>query len=269
RRRLWALACFTGAPVLALPSSTITPAFLLILAHSLSMWLRTVAVDPNGVQYVAALRPWLTLEQFFYHHFPDSPPAWMPVAVFPEGRPSERVADLTMLIQQLDERYGRRSIVLVARTGSGKTVAARKAFCDCLGCRPRWVAFDCSVAIGATWRLGLPLRLGFGASWYLADVGKPCFVAKTGCGQDVFSHEILEVCDLNTVHCPATHVFAYGGNDSSSHLLSTNVGKMRGAFFVCRSGLYDDITYRRSRCGHFRRDRGSHASRSRLRRNRV
>jgi|GEM_PF-1672592 len=77
----------------------------------------------------------LTLERFFYRGLPDLTP-YIPVKVRPERDDDDRYADLTELIQRLDADDDRRSILLATRSGAGKTVAARKAFCDCIVAAP-------------------------------------------------------------------------------------------------------------------------------------
>ena len=84
----------------------------------------------------------LTLERFFYHGLPDATP-YIPVKVdqakvrketneddHPESEKVERYSELTALIRHLDDDDDPRSILLATQSGAGKTVAARKAFCD-------------------------------------------------------------------------------------------------------------------------------------------
>ncbi|MDA0282188.1 MAG: hypothetical protein O3B13_22915, partial [Planctomycetota bacterium] len=89
-----------------------------------------------------ALRQSLNSEQFFYHTKPDMV-TYLPVKVveladgehsYLDSSSPDRIHhdDLTALIRTLDQKNDLSSIFLAARSGSGKTVAARKAFCDCV-----------------------------------------------------------------------------------------------------------------------------------------
>jgi len=77
----------------------------------------------------------LRLDHFFERHHRTLPPdaqVYFPLPVRPTDGPGSGAADLTALLRQLDAARDRGGVVLTTRSGAGKTVAARKAFFDCV-----------------------------------------------------------------------------------------------------------------------------------------
>lgn len=91
-----------------------------------------------GAQHDEILRRTLTLENFFYVPPPEcDAPVFLPSEVIlSEQNPKPVYSDLTALIETLDRDHEPHSVLLIARSGAGKTVAARKAFCDCVVAPP-------------------------------------------------------------------------------------------------------------------------------------
>ena len=81
------------------------------------------------------LRQVLTLESFFYGRIrilPELDPIYAKVKVQHSENKQDEHQELTELIRHLDQTGDDNSILLATRSGAGKTVAARKAFCDCV-----------------------------------------------------------------------------------------------------------------------------------------
>ena len=77
----------------------------------------------------------LRLDHFFerHHRVPaDDAQVYFPLPVPPADGAGLPAADLTALLLRLDGAGDRRGVVLTTRSGAGKTVAARKAFFDCI-----------------------------------------------------------------------------------------------------------------------------------------
>ena len=77
----------------------------------------------------------LRLDHFFErHHRTLAPDAqvYFPLPVRPADGAGLTAPDLTVLLRRLDEADDPRGVVLTTRSGAGKTVAARKAFFDCV-----------------------------------------------------------------------------------------------------------------------------------------
>ena len=135
-----------------------------------------------GRGYDQQLRSALTLERFFYEPIAaDLDTACLPVEVqHVPHQPEHTYRDLTTLIQQLDEQADTRSVLLVARSGAGKTVAARKAFCDCVVADPT---------------LGQPLLAGYLPCWINVDGTGTRDATGSRCPR-LIEHLILRACGV-------------------------------------------------------------------------
>ncbi|MDA0282181.1 MAG: hypothetical protein O3B86_02395, partial [Planctomycetota bacterium] len=137
-----------------------------------------------GRGYDQQLRSALTLEQFFYEPIAaDLGTACLPVEVqHVPHQPEHTYRDLTTLIKHLDEQTDTRSVLLVARSGAGKTVAARKAFCDCVVADPT---------------LGQPLLAGYLPCWINVDGTGTRDATDSRCPRPrLIEHLILRACGV-------------------------------------------------------------------------
>jgi hypothetical protein len=124
--------------------------------------------DPS--QDDTRIRDLLSLETFFYRSY-SGERLWLPVQIIPAPSPDNgepvqipsrwdrRPDELATLIEWLAEARDERGIVLVARSGAGKTVACRKAFFDCFHAPP---AMDGQLDISRSRQTSALVDRGFG-----------------------------------------------------------------------------------------------------------